>query len=105
MTRRQLLTLLAAPHRVGYREYAKCLPDYLHDLAERAYQTRNHAIGRLASGNAIRERQRWVRDTFWKLVGGMPERTPLNPRTMGALERPGYRLEKTGYETVPPFHN
>ena len=53
---------------------------------------------------AIRARQRWVRDTFWKLVGGMPERTPLNARVTGAFDRPGYRLEKVVYESQPGFH-
>ena len=27
-----------------YRDYSRCLPDYLRDLAERAYQSRNRAI-------------------------------------------------------------
>ena len=43
-------------------------------------------------------------ETFWKLVGGMPERTPLNPRTVGSFDRAGYRLEKVVYESQPGFH-
>src|SRR4051794_40604274 len=66
-----------------YRDYSRCLPDYLRDLAERAYQTRNRAIARLTTPAAIRERQQWVAATFWSLNGGMPERTPLNARTVG----------------------
>ncbi len=87
-----------------YRDYSRCLPDYLRDLADRAYQARNRAISNLTTPAAIRERQQWVTETFWKLVGGMPERTPLNARTVGTFERPGYRVEKVVYESQPNFH-
>jgi dienelactone hydrolase len=89
---------------IMYRDYSRCLPDYLRDLAERAYQSRNRAISSLTTPAAIRERQRWVTETFWTLVGGMPERTPLNARTVGTFERPGYRVEKVVYESQPNFH-
>ena len=89
---------------IMYRDYSRCLPDYLRDLAERAYQLRNRAISSLTTSASIRERQRWVTETFWNLVGGMPERTPLNARTVGTFERPGYRVEKVVYESQPNFH-
>ncbi len=87
-----------------YRDYSRCLPDYLRDLAERAYQSRNRAIASLTTPAAIRERQRWTTETFWTLVGGMPERTPLHARTVGSFERPKYRVEKVVYESQPDFH-
>jgi dienelactone hydrolase len=80
------------------------LPDYLRDLARRAYENRNRQIAQLTTPEAIRRRQAWARETFWKLVGGMPERTPLNIRQTGALERSGYRLEKLIYESRPELH-
>jgi dienelactone hydrolase len=88
---------------VMYRDYSRCLPDYLRSLAERAYRRRNGEIAKLSSPDAIRERQQWVTRTFWKLVGGMPERSPLNARTVGSFEREGYRLEKVVYESQPNF--
>src|SRR5215813_12702324 len=87
-----------------YRDYARCLPDFLSDLAEAAYKLRNTEIAGLTTSAAIRARQQWVSETFWKLVGGMPERTPLNPRTVGSFDRAGYRLEKVVYESQPGFH-
>ena len=105
MTRRQILTTLAAPAvQVGYRDYSRCLPDYLRDLAQRAYVMRNREVAKLTSAAAIRARQQWVRQTFWQLAGGPPERTPLNARTLGTIERQGYRIEKILYESVPQFH-
>jgi dienelactone hydrolase len=116
VTRRDLLTLagagaLAGPLRafqggpsVRYRDYSRCLPDYLRLQAERAYGLRNSAIAKLTTASAIRERQRWVTRTFWGLNGGMPERTPLNARTVGSFERKGYRVEKVVYESQPNFY-
>src|SRR5271165_3107549 len=117
MTRRQLFTLPASVVLAGriargqadfpgvaYREYARALPDYLRDLAARAYEARSREIAKLTSAEAIRARQQWVRETFWKLAGGMPQRTPLNTRTVGGFERAGYRVEKLVYESVPNFH-
>jgi dienelactone hydrolase len=105
MTRRQILSLMAAPGvRVGYRDYSRCLPDYLRELAQRAYLTRNREIAKLTNPAAIRARQKWVRETFWKLAGGEPERTPLNARSLGTVEREGFRIEKILYESVPQFH-
>ena len=37
-------------------------------------------------------------------VGGFPERTPLNPRLSGVLERSGYKIEKILFESRPNFH-
>src|SRR5579885_34593 len=106
LTRRKLLlagagAIGARAQRVDYPEYARCLPDFLAELASDAYRQRNDALLKLTSPEAIRARQHWVRETFWKLVGGMPERTPLNQRLMGAFERDAYRVEKLVYESRP----
>jgi dienelactone hydrolase len=105
VTRRQLLALAAAPYPgLSYRDYSRCLRDYLRDLADRAYRKRNSEIEKLTTSGAITARQRWVRDTLWKLAGGMPERTPLNARTLGSFDRSGYRVERILYESQPRFH-
>jgi dienelactone hydrolase len=110
VTRRELLALPAAAAAapsdfpgVAYRDYARCLPDYLRDLVARAYQARNAELARLTTPEAVRKRQAWARATFWKLAGGMPERTALNGRTVGSFERDGYRVEKVIYESRPNF--
>jgi dienelactone hydrolase len=100
----QSLGAAEAVSHVAYRDYSRCLPDYLRGLAEKAYQLRNREIAKLTTTTAIRARQRWIRENFWKLIGGMPERTPLNARTVGSFERLGYRVEKIIYESRPNFH-
>jgi dienelactone hydrolase len=115
MTRRTLLSLAGACAAVPefaagqgqilrYREYSRCLPDFLRDLAAEAYAKRNAALAKLTTPEAVRERQRWVTKIFWDLVGGAPERTPLNPRVTGKFEREGYRVDKVIYESQPNFH-
>jgi dienelactone hydrolase len=65
---------------------------------------RSREIAKLKSAGAVQRRQAWARETLWKLVGGQPERTPLNARTVGSFERPGYRVEKIVYESQPRLH-
>src|SRR5258708_2083461 len=110
LNRRQLLTSALACgaaraqvkyQGVSYREYSRCLPDYLRRLARQAYDKRNAELRKLTSPDAVRARQRWARSTFWQLIGGEPERTPLAPRVAGSFTRPGYRLEKIVYESRP----
>jgi dienelactone hydrolase len=114
MTRRHALELglaLAAPGlraqtpapAIGYREYARCLPDYLAALAADACGRRDARIARLNSPDAIREYQAWARRTFLGRIGALPERSPLHVRTVGAFERPAWRVEKIIYESRPGF--
>jgi len=49
-------------------------------------------------------RQQWVRKTMLDLFGSLPEKTPLNARTVGTTEHPGYRLERVVYESRPKFY-
>ncbi|MDP1590030.1 MAG: hypothetical protein Q8M07_19915 [Prosthecobacter sp.] len=41
---------------------------------------------------------------FLERIGGLPERTPLNPQITGTLHGKGYRVEKIMLETRPAFH-
>jgi dienelactone hydrolase len=41
---------------------------------------------------------------FLERIGGLPERTPLNPQITGTLQGRGYRVEKIILETRPAFH-
>ncbi|MGC3971992.1 MAG: hypothetical protein QM775_33015 [Pirellulales bacterium] len=44
------------------------------------------------------------REFFLRQIGGLPERTPLNPQIVGTLDGDGYRVEKIVLETRPKFH-
>jgi len=107
-TRRELLGAMLVPcagllraQRMPDRAYARCLPDYLETLAAEAYARRTKRIAALTTAEAVRKYQAWARDTFIRLAGGLPERTPLNVRTTGAFERDRYQVEKLVYESRP----
>ena len=105
LTRRRVLAAtLAAPAlrgQIGYRDYARCLPDYLSSLAAAAYARRNQRLAAVRTPADVRSYQGWARSTFTRLVGTLPDRSPLNIRTVGALERDRYRVEKLVYESRP----
>jgi hypothetical protein len=104
--RRMIAATLAAPAlraQIGYRDYARCLPDYLSSLAAAVYSRRNQRLAALRTPADIRSYQAWARTTFTRLVGTLPERSPLNIRTLGAIERDRYRVEKLVYESRPGF--
>lgn len=108
-TRREVLFLplsLCAQTRfpgVAYRDYTRCLPDYLARLAADARARRLKSFAGLTGAEAVRARQKWARRTFIDLMGPFPEKTPLNARTTGSFVRDGYRLEKVVYESRPGF--
>ncbi len=89
---------------ISYRNYSRCLPDFFSRLASEAYSRRNDRIRGLTSAASIHVYQQWARETFWEMIGGKVEVTPLSRRTLGSLERPGYRVEKVLYESRPNFH-
>lgn len=74
-------------------------------------------VDRVRTAEAIGEKRRaalatkadaeaYVRATRERIAtsfGPMPERTPLEPRITGVLERDGYRVEKLIYESRPGF--
>jgi len=89
---------------VAYRNYAHCLPAYLRELAVAAYKRRNEDLAKVTTPEAAAERRRWARQKFWSLIGGQPERSPLNARVTGSFERPGYRVDKVVFESRAGFH-
>jgi dienelactone hydrolase len=58
----------------------------------------------IKSEAACRQWQQERRKFFLERIGGLPERTPLNPRITGTLQGKGYRVEKIILETRPSFH-
>ncbi len=84
-----------------FHAYPHCLPEYLRGLTKKAVEKRDAELAKLVTPAAIEARQKWARETLWKLIGGMPERTPLNARTTGSFEREGFKVEKVIYESRP----
>src|SRR5688572_5744747 len=100
-----LLTLLSAvsvfaatttapvPPAEGYP-----LQNYLTGIAEQQWRDRAVQLAKIKTADDVRKRIEIIRAEFLRAIGGLPqEKTPLNARVTGTLERQGYRIEKVIY--------
>jgi dienelactone hydrolase len=76
----------------------------LSNQAHRQFFARRQAIAAIKTPEDIARRQKDLRAFFIRSLGDLPERTPLNPRTVGTLRRDGYRVEKVIFESRPGHH-
>ena len=83
----------------GLPDYSRDLERYLVRLANEARERRQRIIQAIATPQDVVSRQKTVVAELWKMLGGPLERTPLNPRITGTLDRPGYRIEKLTFES------
>lgn len=79
------------------------LETYLKQRAYAAIDQRTAAFEKIKSQAECREWQRARRAFFLQQIGGLPERTPLNPKVVGILKGEGYRIEKLWFESRPDF--
>ncbi|TXT29404.1 MAG: Uncharacterized protein FD138_2430 [Planctomycetota bacterium] len=77
---------------------------YLKQQAYAAIDRRKEAFEKLKSQAACRVWQEERRAFFLRQIGGLPERTPLNPKIVGTLKGEGYRVENILFESRPEFH-
>lgn len=62
------------------------------------------AIASLTDEASIKARQRWTRETFWKLVGGEPKKTPLNAKVTRTIQKEKFRIECVVFESQPKVY-
>ena len=86
------------------RNLRQMLPNHVNGLARAALAARAGKIASLTSPAALQARKQYVRERILASLGSLPERTPLNVRPVGTLERPDYRIEKFIFESQPRFY-
>src|SRR5437660_1813923 len=75
--------------------------------AQKYFDARRQAIAELKTPADIARRQRYLREKFLDALGGLPEKTPLNPKSggIGVLLIPndpkgaGFSVESVVYES------
>jgi cephalosporin-C deacetylase-like acetyl esterase len=68
-------------------------------------QKRAERLRRVKTPAQLRDLQRYVRSSLLEMWGPLPEeRSPLNPRQMGTLDRGDHAIEKVIFESRPRFH-
>ena len=79
------------------------LPSYMEREAQVLVASRKQGLD-VSTPEALMRRREFVRDHIVRAIGGVPERTPLNARTVETLDRQGYRIEKVIFESQPRFY-
>ena len=96
---------LAAPRPVRPdRDFWVDWPAYLTTEMNRARDRRLAELASIHSKAQLQERITLVRSKLWELIGGMPEKTPVNARVTGTLDRGPYRIENIIFESFPGVH-
>ena len=85
----------------GETDYWNDWPAYLTAHVNKARARRLSDLRSIASAAGVQKRIEQIRSTVWRLLGGEFEKTPLQPRTVGVIDRGGYRLEKVVFESQP----
>jgi dienelactone hydrolase len=76
----------------------------LDELAARQTAARRAEIARIHTRAEAKARQEKVRATMLRLLGPLPERTPLNPQMLGETQLDGFRIQKVLFDSQPGFH-
>lgn len=88
-----------------FRNLRSMLPAHIHQLAFRLLAERERKIAGFTSAQQVSERKAYIRERMMQSLGGpFPARTPLNARTVGVIERDGYKIEKVIFESQPRFY-
>src|SRR6185369_11919504 len=95
----------------NFLEDASIFPDVRGALAgrlkERAFaqlEARQRTIEGIRTMADLMARQQYWRERMRSYLGEMPERTPLNARVVGTLDRGDFRVEKIIFESRPGFY-
>jgi cephalosporin-C deacetylase-like acetyl esterase len=79
------------------------LTNYLDDIAAKKSAARSATIAAITTRAQAEAREREVRKKILTLIGGLPEKTPLNAKSLGSTQAEGFRIEKILYESQPNF--
>ncbi|MCX5644910.1 MAG: prolyl oligopeptidase family serine peptidase [Phycisphaerae bacterium] len=81
----------------------RMVQEYLVDQVRQAEQQGDQRRAAMKSRQDAEAYIRDVQDKIQRCFGPWPEKTPLNPRITGVLERDQYRIEKVIFESRPGF--
>jgi len=96
--------LRVLPEKIDNAAPAEMMSRYLRRLAGQKFVDWKNQYEQRKTPEQIAEYQKRLRDKFIEAIGGLPERTPLNPQVTSVTERDGYRVEKVIFESQPNHH-
>jgi len=87
-----------------FSDHSNALYKHLAGIAFQQLEKRKETIGQLKTEADWMSRQAEVRQKLDEIIGGFPERSPLNPEITGVIQGNGFRAEKVIYESLPGFY-
>jgi cephalosporin-C deacetylase-like acetyl esterase len=88
-----------SPSNIGRTQLA----NYLDNIAAEELTQRRATIARITTRAQAEARQAEVRQKVLTLIGGLPDKTPLNAKSLGVTQAEGFRIEKILFESQPNF--
>ena len=89
---------------VGDRPPVEMVHRHLMRQVEEAVQQWQADYEKRKTPEEIAAYQKRLREQCLRSIGGLPERTPLNPQVTGGISRPGYAVEKAVFESQPKHY-
>jgi len=96
--------LRVLPEKIDNISPADMMSNHLSRLAGQKFEDWKAQYEQRKTPEQIAEYQKRLREKFIEAIGGLPERTPLNPQVTGIISRDGYRVEKVIFESQPKHH-
>jgi hypothetical protein len=89
---------------LGNRDYWNDYPNYLTSVVNKARERRLAELAQIKTAKQAGQRSQVIHKKVWELIGGPLEKTPLNAKAVGTIEREDYRIEKLIFESQPEFY-
>ncbi|HEY4357160.1 MAG TPA: acetylxylan esterase [Acidobacteriaceae bacterium] len=89
-----------APENTGRAQFNRAL----NQLGAEETAARREVVARITTRAQAEARQKEVRARIFKLIGGLPERTPLQPQVLGENTVAGIRVQKIVFQSQPGFY-
>jgi cephalosporin-C deacetylase-like acetyl esterase len=90
--------------QTDFRNARGMLREHVRRRAFDQLASRRENVAKLSSAADIAERKRYIRERMVRALGGLPDRTPLNARTVAVVDRGEYLIEKVIFESQPRFY-
>jgi cephalosporin-C deacetylase-like acetyl esterase len=96
--------LSVLPEKIDDISPNNMMSHYLRKLAGQNFETWKQQYEQRKTPKQIAEYQKYLHKKFIEAIGGLPERTPLNPQVTGLVSREGYHVEKVIFESQPKHY-
>lgn len=77
---------------------------HVHHLADQYLDERAEKVDACKTKEAWLQRKGYLQEQLLASVGGLPQKTPLDPKIVGSLDRKTFTVEKILYQSLPGYY-